>query len=686
MTLGGKQDLTLQPVRHTRAGVAPHSPLLPRGAAGRMAAALPRVMALRLPCHVGAAPTVTTSSRFVLRASNRRTTRGSLPRSVGGDGDPACLPVGRRSSRAFPSRSAAFLSGGVGGARAAVFSSHISAAAGKRRERRIAASSHHPSDGADGPPEPTMEALAQHHPAEFARRLRAEGAALDAAAAAERDAQALARAKEKVRRTMNDGGCGRTGGGQASPEGLGEGVLPRGNVNGVEWASSRILALDERVPGWWTFPSSPSSDVRDTAWADNRWQTLMPSPLVFPLVAPPPQLLSVAPMMDYTTAHFRYLCRLLSAHTWLWTEMEVDQTLVHTDMPRLDRFLDFPLQTHPSVLQLGGSDPDVLGRATAIAAPYGYDEINLNCGCPSPKVAGKGSFGAALMLEPNLVAECVAAMQENSGGAPVTVKCRIGVDDVDSYGELCKFIETVAPKMAPTAPHSGPSENNPRPLFAIHARKALLDGLSPAENRTVPPLRHEWVYALARDFPEVGFVLNGGVKTVEEAVAVANGEGIPEGGGRLVGTMIGREAHANPWGVLGNADVAVYGAPSNPCQSRRDLLEKYADYCDATHGRYGTTKDGYSVPSIRHLMHPLQNLFVGEQNAKVWRREVDEALKRDAKKSGTTVRQLLKETIHVLSDETLDRPPGEARRKEGGTAVIELAPMPASVRRVAPAH
>ena len=175
----------------------------------------------------------------------------------------------------------------------------------------------------------------------------------------------------------------------------------------------------------------------------------------------------------------------------------MDQTLTHVDHPRLDRYLDFPLQTHPSVLQLGGSDPESLGRAAAIAAPYAYDELNLNCGCPSPKVAGKGNFGAALMLEPELVADCVAAMAANSGGAPVTVKCRIGVDDVDSYDALCAFVERVSANMPPC-----PSAND-KPLFAIHARKALLNGLSPAENRAVPPLRYEWVYALARDHEEL---------------------------------------------------------------------------------------------------------------------------------------------------------------------------------------
>ena len=418
-------------------------------------------------------------------------------------------------------------------------------------------------------------------------------------------------------------------------------VGTRGDVGGIQWASERILALDAASPGWWT----------------------------------PPQLLSVAPMMDYTTAHFRHLCRLLSSHTWLYTEMEVDQTLVHTDHPRLDRYLDFPTATHPSVLQLGGSDPEVMARATAVAAPYGYDEINLNCGCPSPKVAGKGAFGAALMLEPHLVREIVCAMRENSGGAPVTVKCRIGVDDYDSYDDLCNFVEIVSSAMNPTAVDG-------RPLFAIHARKAILGGLSPAENRTVPPLRYEWAYALARDFPEVGFVVNGGIDTLREAADIADGVGVPEGGGRLVGTMIGRAVHADPWGVLSDADVRVFGAESNPRTSRRDLLVEYVKYCDATHGRFGTTKDGYSVPSIRHLMHPLQNLFLGEPNAKVWRRKVDEALKHDARNPDVTVGMILERTLGVLSDETLDAPPGDrstsARHglKKSGVTLGELPPMP----------
>jgi tRNA-dihydrouridine synthase A len=249
------------------------------------------------------------------------------------------------------------------------------------------------------------------------------------------------------------------------------------------------------------------------------------------------------------------------------------------------------------------------------------------------------------------------------------------VDDYDSYDDLCNFVEIVSSAMNPTAVDG-------RPLFAIHARKAILGGLSPAENRTVPPLRYEWAYALARDFPEVGFVVNGGIDTLREAADIADGVGVPEGGGRLVGTMIGRAVHADPWGVLSDADVRVFGSESNPRTSRRDLLVEYVKYCDATHGRFGTTKDGYSVPSIRHLMHPLQNLFLGEPNAKVWRRKVDEALKHDARNPDVTVGMILERTLGVLSDETLDAPPGDrstsARHglKKSGVTLGELPPMP----------
>ena len=358
--------------------------------------------------------------------------------------------------------------------------------------------------------------------------------------------------------------------------------------------------------------------------------------------------LSVAPMMEYTTAHFRVMCRLMSRRVALWTEMEVDQTLTHAhaEGDRVDRFLDYPLETRGTVLQLGGSTPETLGRATAIAAPYGYEEINLNSGCPSPKVAGKGCFGAALMTEPGLVAECLAAMAANApSGTPVSVKCRIGVDDADSYDELCRYVDTIV-------------TGSPTRRFYVHARKALLNGLSPAENRTVPPLKHEWAYALARDFPECEFHLNGGLKTLNDVENVLKRG--PEGGGPIAGVMIGRQAHADPWGLLSAADTTVFGESSNPCASRRDFLEKYVEYADATVGRFGTAKDGYRVPSVRHMMHPIQNLFHGCANNKAWRRLVDEELQQRAKRPETTVRSILEATLGVINDEDLDSPPRAA--------------------------
>ena len=474
---------------------------------------------------------------------------------------------------------------------------------------------------------------------------------------------------------------------------------PRGVVNGVEWASARVLELDANVPGWWSFPHERDEDGRFAvlgergvgtnaergstsasdsggganahssrlSFRDDGWTGFVREDLRPPRDALPPQKLSIAPMMEYTTPHFRHLVRLLTKNTWLYTEMEVDQTLRHTDHPRLDRFLDFPVAGHPTSLQLGGADPELLAIASAVAAPYGYDELNLNCGCPSPKVAGKGAFGASLMLEKNLVAECVAAMAENAGGAPVTVKCRVGVDDVDSYDELCAFVETVSRRMPP-CPSAGD-----KPLFAIHARKALLNGLSPAENRAVPPLRYEWVVALARDFPHVAFALNGGIVDIATANVIANDAAAPA---NLVGTMIGRASHADPWGVLATADVDVFGSDFNPetARSRRNLLRAYGEYCDATRGRFGVTKDGYAVPSTRHLVHPLQNIFYGEPNAKRWRRAMDDALKRDAKNPDVSVSELIEKTLREggVSDETLDAPP-EARnaRKPNGDVLSD---------------
>ncbi len=374
-------------------------------------------------------------------------------------------------------------------------------------------------------------------------------------------------------------------------------------------------------------------------WSQNRETENVPS------TSQP--LLAIAPMMEYTHNHFRYLCRLLSKRVWLWTEMEVDMTLKHVPVELRNKYVDFTLNQHPLVMQLGGSDADALGFSASIAKPHGYDEINLNCGCPSEKVAGKGCFGATLMRDPELVAQCCAAMAKNADGIPISVKCRIGVDGNDSYDELYRFVETVASK-------------SPVRRFHVHCRKALLNGISPSQNRSIPLLRHEWVYALARDFPECEFFLNGGVKTLEEVKTHLRCQPTDKTKANTIkGVMIGRQAHADPWGLLSRADVEIFGESENPCKSRRDLLAKYAKYCDATQGKNGTMKDGSPVPAPRHFMHSIQNIFAGCTNAKIWKRLVDDQLQGARKtEPDLTVTKIMERTLGCIPDEVLDAPPG----------------------------
>lgn len=261
-------------------------------------------------------------------------------------------------------------------------------------------------------------------------------------------------------------------------------------------------------------------------------------------------------------------------------------------------------------------------------------------GCPSDRVAGAGCFGATMMLRPQLVADCCHAIAEASG-LPVSVKCRIGVDNQDTYEQLHHFVQTVA-------------EGSPVRHFIIHARKCLLQGLNPHQNRTVPPLRYEWVWALCRDFPSLRFSLNGGVQSLEEvalALALApvgiaqdctaggcssNG-GSNEGassssgmlasgeGSRLEGVMIGRAAYHAPWDLLAGADVALFGAHANAAMSRRQVLQAYAAYADGMVGRWRSEPDGRTAPSIRVLVRPLLGLFHNEPHGKKWRAAVGSA-------------------------------------------------------------
>ncbi|KAF8688158.1 hypothetical protein HU200_042388 [Digitaria exilis] len=335
-----------------------------------------------------------------------------------------------------------------------------------------------------------------------------------------------------------------------------------------------------------------------------------------------PPLFSVAPMMDWTDNHYRTLARLISRHAWLYTEMVVAETIVH-QKDNLDRFLAFPEDQHPIVLQIGGSNLENLAKATELANAYSYDEINLNCGCPSGKVAGHGCFGARLMFDPEFVGDAMAAIAANCD-VPVSVKCRIGVDDRDSYHELCEFVDKVVSK-------------SPTRHFIIHARKALLSGLSPAENRKVPPLKYEYYFALLRDFPEVKFTLNGGITTVDQVSA-----SIIQG---AHGVMVGRAAYNNPWNMLGHVDKEIYGKPTR-CISRRQILESYQVYGDSIIGQYGPSR-----PNVRQLVKPLVHLFHSEPGNNLWKRKADSAVR-----YCKTVKSFLEETLYAIPDSVLDKP------------------------------
>lgn len=296
--------------------------------------------------------------------------------------------------------------------------------------------------------------------------------------------------------------------------------------------------------------------------------------------------LSVAPMLDRTDRHFRYLARCFTRHTLLYTEMVVARALL---CARPERFLGFDAVEHPLALQLAGSEPRELARAARIGADAGFDEINLNVGCPSDRVQS-GRFGACLMAEPGRVAECVAEMRAATG-IPVTVKTRIGIDQRDSFEELCAFVETVAGAGCGT--------------FIVHARKAWLNGLSPTQNRSVPPLRYDVVYALKRRFPELRVVLNGGVNSLDEAARHLE---------QVDGVMIGRAAYADT-AMLAEADARFFGAAPAPI-ARQDVLAQYLRYC-------GTQCASGTPWSI--LARPALALFHSRPGARAWRLRLSQA-------------------------------------------------------------
>jgi tRNA-dihydrouridine synthase A len=288
-------------------------------------------------------------------------------------------------------------------------------------------------------------------------------------------------------------------------------------------------------------------------------------------------------MMAYTDRHFRYLLRLVSRTALLYTEMITAQAIAHRGPERL---LAYDAAEHPVALQLGGSEPRLLAAAARTGAQLGYDEINLNVGCPSERVRS-GSFGACLMAEPALVADCLRAMIEAVPAAvPVTVKCRIGIDERDDYGFFARFVTAAA--------QAGVR------VFIVHARKALLKGLSPRENREIPPLRYDVPLRLKRERPDLDVVLNGGLRSVEQAR-----QWLPH----FDGIMFGRRVCEDPW-LLAEFDLALTGAVP---PSRAEVVAAYADYAERM------IAAGHRPAA---LLRHAQTLFTGFPGAKGWRRRL----------------------------------------------------------------
>ena len=292
---------------------------------------------------------------------------------------------------------------------------------------------------------------------------------------------------------------------------------------------------------------------------------------------------SVAPMMDWTDSPCRVLHRCLTRHALLYTEMVTAEAVLHGDRARL---LGFDASEHPVALQLGGSDPGKLAQASRIAAEFGYDEINLNVGCPSDRVQS-GRFGACLMREPTLVAECVAAMRA-AVSIPVTVKCRIGVDDQDPEQSLRTLIDACALAGVDT--------------FAVHARKAWLEGLSPKENRDVPPLDYDLVYRVKRERPGLTIAINGGIETLEQAEAhLAHVDGV----------MLGRTAYHSP-ALLAQVDARFFGSDAVDLDT---AVQHYLDYVERALAQGAR---------LHHLVKPMLGLFNGRPGARLFRRHLSE--------------------------------------------------------------
>ena len=310
-------------------------------------------------------------------------------------------------------------------------------------------------------------------------------------------------------------------------------------------------------------------------------------------------------MLDWSDRHQRVLMRMMSKHSLVYTEMVTTGALIHGDA---QRYLKFNQEEHPVALQLGGSDPKAMATCAKMAEDFGFDEVNINVGCPSDRVQN-GAFGACLMAEPELVAENVVAMQA-AVDIPVTVKNRIAIDEMEEEESLRRFLSIVSESGCKT--------------FIVHARKAWLKGLSPKQNRDVPPLNYPLVYQMKREFPQLEIIINGGVKTLDECDEhLAEADGV----------MVGREAYHNPY-LMTEVDQRVYGEASHAQQSRLDVLELYMEYMQQQ------MFEGVYLKSMsRHLL----GLFTGEKGAKAWRRHISE----NAHKEGADIEVIKKAAAFI---------------------------------------
>ena len=300
---------------------------------------------------------------------------------------------------------------------------------------------------------------------------------------------------------------------------------------------------------------------------------------------------SIAPMMQYTDMHDRYLLRLISKKVFLYTEMVTTGAILYG---KCLHQLDFNKEEHPVAIQLGGSDINDLVKSAKIAEDYGYDEINLNVGCPSDRVQ-KGRFGACLMLEPDHVAKCLNAMQANVK-VPVTIKCRLGIDHHEDYEFLYNFVNIV--------------QNAGIKHFIIHARNGILKGLSPRQNRHIPPLKYDYVYQLKKDFPSLNITINGGIKTIDECKEHLK---------CVDGVMIGRAAYENPF-LIKDIDTELYGIESN-VNSKKSILNQYLDYVEEK------LQEGHD---LSRMMKHLFGLSRGDKFAKSFRIKILEVIKKES--------------------------------------------------------